>query len=279
MLKHMNTFYRNKVVVVTGAGSGMGKEMAIQLAKAGAKLALNDWNPETLAETVALLGLEENHILTHAFDVGNREKVYDFAAQVIQHFGQVDVVVNNAGIALAPTTIERTNYDDFEKVVNINMWGMIYGTKAFLPYLKERPSGAIANVSSVFGIMGYPSQGPYVTTKFAIRGFTETLRIELKNTNITISSIHPGGIKTNIVRNIEKVEDEQKEEMAKGFEEVAPTTASQAATIILEGIAKGKARILIGKDARSIDRLTRLFPSSYEKQVLKRIDNPALFDE
>ncbi len=275
----MNTFYKNKVVVVTGAGSGMGKEMAIQLAKAGAKLALNDWNPETLSETVTLLGLESDHILTHAFDVGNREKVYDFAAQVIQRFGQVDVVINNAGIALAPTTIERTNYEDFEKIVNINMWGMIYGTKAFLPHLKERPSGAVANVSSVFGMMGYPSQGPYVTTKFAIRGFTETLRIELKNTKITVSSIHPGGIKTNIVRNIDKVDDMQKQEMAKGFEEVAPTTASQAATIILEGIAKGKARILIGKDARSIDRLTRLLPSSYEKQILKRIDNPALFDE
>lgn len=275
----MQTFYQDKVVVVTGAGSGMGKEMAIQLGQHGAKLALNDWNETALQETVSLLQIDEKRLFTKAFDVGKREQVYDFAAAVVQHFGQVDVIINNAGIALAPKTIERTSYDDFEKVVNINMWGMIYGTKAFLPYLKKRPSGAIANVSSVFGMMGYPSQGPYVTTKFAIRGFTETLRIELVHTNITISSIHPGGIKTNIVRNIDNLRDGQKEEMAKGFEEVAPTTASKAATVILKGIAAGKARILIGKDARSIDRLTRLFPSTYEKQVLKRIDNPALFDQ
>lgn len=275
----MKVFYQNKVVVITGAGSGMGKEMAIQLGQLGAKLALNDWNEAALEETVMQLGLDKKHLLKHTFDVGNRKEMYDFAAQVVQHFGQVDVVINNAGIALAPKTIERTSYEDFEKVVNINMWGMIYGTKAFLPYLKQRPSGAIANVSSVFGMMGYPSQGPYVTTKFAIRGFTETLRIELINTNITVSSVHPGGIKTNIVRNIDNINARQKEEMAKGFEEVAPTTGAEAATVILKGIAKGKARILIGKDARSIDRLTRLFPSSYQKRILSRIDDPRLLDE
>ena len=275
----MKAFYQDKVVVITGAGSGMGKEMAIQLGQLGAKLALNDWNDASLQETISQLGLNKKHVLKHTFDVGNRKEVYDFAAQVVRYFGQVDIVINNAGIALAPKTIERTSYEEFEKVVNINMWGMIYGTKAFLPYLKQRPSGAIANVSSVFGMMGYPGQGPYVTTKFAIRGFTETLRIELVDTNITISSVHPGGIKTNIVRNIENINAKQKEEMVKGFEEVARTTASEAATVILKGIAKKKVRILIGKDARSIDRLTRLFPSSYQKQILRRIDDPTLFDE
>lgn len=275
----MKDFYKNKVVVVTGAGSGMGREIAIQLSKAGASLALNDWNEKALGETTTFLGLDTKRLFTKAFDVGKKEEVYNFAVDVVNHFGQVDVVINNAGIALAPKTIDRTSYEDFEKVVNINMWGMIYGTKAFLPYLKERPSGSIANVSSVFGMMGYPSQGPYVTTKFAIRGFTETLRIELVNTNITVSSIHPGGIKTNIVRNIDQIDQEQKDEMAKGFEEVAPTTASEAATIILKGIAQKKARILIGKDARSIDRFTRIFPSTYEKYILSRIDNPALFDD
>lgn len=275
----MKDFYKNKVVVVTGAGSGMGREIAIQLSKAGALLALNDWNEKALEETTTFLGLDTKRLFTKAFDVGKREEVYNFAVDVVNHFGQVDVVINNAGIALAPKTIDRTSYEDFEKVVNINMWGMIYGTKAFLPYLKERPSGSIANVSSVFGMMGYPSQGPYVTTKFAIRGFTETLRIELVNTNITVSSIHPGGIKTNIVRNIDQIDQEQKDEMAKGFEEVAPTTASEAAIIILKGIAQKKARILIGKDARSIDRFTRIFPSTYEKYILSRIDNPALFDD
>lgn len=275
----MKDFYKKRVVVVTGAGSGMGREIAIQLSKTGASLALNDWNEKALEETTTLLGLDSKRLFTKAFDVGKREEVYNFAVDVVNHFGHVDVVINNAGIALVPKTIDRTSYEDFEKVVNVNMWGMIYGTKAFLPYLKERPSGAIANVSSVFGMMGYPSQGPYVTTKFAIRGFTETLRIELVNTNITVSSIHPGGIKTNIVRNIDQIDQEQKDEMAKGFEEVAPTTANEAATIILKGIAQKKARILIGKDARSIDRFTRIFPSTYEKYILKRIDNPALFDD
>lgn len=272
-------FYQGKVVALTGAGSGMGREMAKQLAAAGAKLALNDWSEDALSETRTALDIDDTMVLIRSFDVSHREKMYDFATAVVKQFGKVDIVINNAGIALAPKTIAQTEYVDFEKVVNINLWGMIYGTKAFLPYLRQRPKAAIANVSSVFGMMGYPGQGAYVTTKFAIRGFTETLRIELRNTNIAISSIHPGGIKTNIVRNIAINDEAKKQEMVKGFEELAPTTAAQAATIILTGIAKGKARILIGKDARAIDRMTRLFPSSYENTVLRGREIEGLLDE
>ncbi len=272
-------FYKNKVVALTGAGSGMGREMAKQLAAAGAKLAINDWSENALSETRAALDMDDAMVLVRSFDVAKREEVYDFATAVVKQFGKVDIVINNAGIALAPKTIAQTEYVDFEKIININLWGMIYGTKAFLPYLRQRPKAAIANVSSVFGMMGYPGQGAYVTTKFAIRGFTETLRIELKNTNIMVSSIHPGGIKTNIVRNIAISDEAKKNEMIKGFEEVAPTTAAQAATVILRGIAKGKARILIGKDARAIDRMTRLFPSSYENTILKGREIEGLLDD
>ncbi len=272
-------FYKNKVVALTGAGSGMGREMAKQLAAAGAKLAINDWSENALSETRAALDMNDDMILVRSFDVAKRKEVYDFATAVVKQFGKVDIVINNAGIALAPKTIAQTEYVDFEKIININLWGMIYGTKAFLPYLRQRPKAAIANVSSVFGMMGYPGQGAYVTTKFAIRGFTETLRIELKKTNITVSSIHPGGIKTNIVRNITISDEAKKDEMIKGFEEVAPTTAAQAATVILTGIAKGKARILIGKDARAIDRMTRIFPSSYENTILKGREIKGLLDD
>lgn len=263
-------FFQNKVVALTGAGSGMGRAMALQLAVAGARLALNDWNSQSLEETIEVIKQYEVDFIAEVFDVSQKEQFYSFADKVVQHFGQVDIIINNAGIALPQQSIAEINFDDFEKIVNINLWGMIYGTKAFLPYLKQQPTGAIANISSVFGIHGYPGQGPYVTTKFAIRGFTETLRMELTGTKITVTSIHPGGIKTNIVRNIEMENQTQKEEMALGFEELAPTSSDEAARVILNGIKKGKKRILIGKDAYFLDIIARLFPASYEK-ILMRI--------
>lgn len=271
--------FQDKVVVITGAGSGMGRELALQFASKGAKVALNDWNHDKLQETLAMVKEKGGTGIARRFDVANKEAVYSFADEVVGYFGQVDVVINNAGIALPPKSLELTEYENFEKVVGINMWGVIYGTKAFLPHLKKRPEAAILNTSSVFGIMGYPTQGAYCTTKFAVRGFTESLRLELEVEgvkNVQVCCIHPGGIKTGIVSNIDHsksgVSKEKRAEMAKGFNEMAPTTAASAATQIIQAIERSKPKLLIGSDARFIDKVVRLLPTKYGKILLKRFN-------
>ena len=259
-----------KVAVITGAGSGIGRALALQMAAAGAKLALNDWNASALNDTLSMLGKAE--AWGQSFDVANREAVYAFAEEVLNRFGQVDIVVNNAGITLEQRMLERTGYEDFERIVNVNMWGMIYGSKAFLPWLRQRPEAALVNVSSIFGVVGYPNQGAYVTAKFAIRGFTETLRVELAKTPVAVTCVHPGGIRTNIARNITSDNPKRVEKFAQVFEKMAITSAEEAARQIMEGIQKKKKRVVIGPDARRLDWFARLFPSAYERFVFKGYD-------
>lgn len=259
-----------KVAVITGAGSGIGRALALQMAAAGAKLALNDWNASALNDTLSMLGKAE--AWGQSFDVANREAVYTFAEEVLNRFGQVDIVVNNAGITLEQRMLERTGYEDFERIVNVNMWGMIYGSKAFLPWLRQRPEAALVNVSSIFGVVGYPNQGAYVTAKFAIRGFTETLRVELAKSPVAVTCVHPGGIRTNIARNITSDNPKRVEKFAQVFEKMAITSAEEAARQIMEGIQKKKKRVVIGPDARRLDWFARLFPSAYERFVFKGYD-------
>ncbi len=259
-----------KVAVITGAGSGIGRALALQMAAAGAKLALNDWNASALNDTLSMLGKAE--AWGQSFDVANREAVYAFAEEVLNRFGQVDIVVNNAGITLEQRMLERTGYEDFERIVNVNMWGMIYGSKAFLPWLRQRPEAALVNVSSIFGVVGYPNQGAYVTAKFAIRGFTETLRVELAKSPVAVTCVHPGGIRTNIARNITSDNPKRVEKFAQVFEKMAITSAEEAARQIMEGIQKKKKRVVIGPDARRLDWFARLFPSAYERFVFKGYD-------
>ena len=167
--------FKDKVAVITGAGSGIGRALAQELASAGAKLALSDINEAGLKETADLLGLAEDRLMTRKLDVADRQAFYDFADDVVNHFGYANMIFNNAGVALG-ATVEKMNYDDFEWLMNINFWGVVYGTKAFLPYLKEAGEGHIINVSSVFGLIGIPTQSAYNAAKFAVRGFTEALR-------------------------------------------------------------------------------------------------------
>jgi len=273
-MKNLN----GKVAVVTGAGSGMGKELAIQLAAKGAKVALNDWNGDNLQATLTIVKKNGGTAIAKRYDVSNREAVYAFKDEVLNTFGQVDIVINNAGIALPSYNVEDVPYDEFEKLININFWGVVYGTKAYLPHLQTRPEAAIANTSSVFGIMGFPTQGPYCAAKFAVKGFTESLRMELaaQESKVRTLSIHPGRIFTDIVRNVEHkpgtVTEEEKAEMAKQFDEGGDgTTAADAAKQIIQSIQKEKPRLLIGKDARFIDRMVRLLPTKYAKIILKRL--------
>ena len=273
-MKNLN----GKVAVITGAGSGMGKELAIQLAAKGAKVALNDWNGENLQATVDIVKKNGGTVIAKRYDVANRAAVYAFKEEVLSEFRQVDIVINNAGIALPSYTVEEVDYDEFEKLMNINFWGVVYGTKAYLPHLQTRPEAVVANTSSIFGIMGFPTQGPYCAAKFAVKGFTESLRLELakEESKVRTLSIHPGRIFTNIVRNVDHKEgtvtEAEKAEMAKQFDEGGDgTTAADAAKQIIQSIQKQKVRLLIGSDARFIDKLVRLMPTKYANMVLKRL--------
>lgn len=261
---------RNKVAVITGAGSGIGRALALQLSVAGARVALNDWNAETLRETLGQVESGGGDGWGSAFDVSDREAVFGFAEAVAGRFGQVDIVINNAGISLPLRSLDECPPGDIEKILRVNLWGVIHGSQAFLPYLKQRPEAALVNLSSVFGLFGYPFQGPYNMSKFAVRAFTETLRNELKGLNIVISSVHPGGIKTNIARNVQYEDKAKHQELIETFDRMAPTTADEAARVIIQGIRRKKPRILIGRDARFIDLVVRLLPGAYQHILLRR---------
>ena len=269
----MKTF-KDKVVVVTGVGSGIGRALAVHLDKLGAKLAINDYNETSLHSTVSIL---KQKPFSEHFDVSDKEAFYRFSKNVYNHFGQVDCVINNAGVALSAVSTEDLTYNDFDWIMGINFWGMVYGTKAFLPYIKNQSEGNITNVSSIFGITGIAYQTAYCTTKFAIRGFTESLRMEMHNDSphITISSVHPGGIKTNIARSSKTAEGQDPAEQAefeKVMEEVDKafiTSPEKAADIIISGILKKKERIIVGPDAKRADRIVRLFPTKYTDIILK----------
>ena len=263
--------FKDKVAVITGAGSGIGRALAQELASAGAKLALSDINEAGLKETADLLGLAEDRLMTRKLDVADRQAFYDFADDVVNHFGYANMIFNNAGVALG-ATVEKMNYDDFEWLMNINFWGVVYGTKAFLPYLKQSGDGHIVNISSIFGIIGVPTQSAYNAAKFAVKGFTESLREELdiEGSSVSATCVHPGGVKTAIARNSRMGDTGSltlgsKEEIAELFERIARTTPEQAANAILQGVRKNQRRVLIGADAALLDIGQRLMPTGYQR--------------
>lgn len=267
--------FRDKVVVITGAGSGIGQELAIQFAAKGAVLALNDWNGEALAETWELLPASAKG-LQQAFDVGDRSAVEQFSASVRETLGRVDVVINNAGMSLPPAPIIYSTIEEYEKVLQINLWGVIYGSLSFLPHLREGEGGCLVNISSVFGLMGFPGSAPYNVSKFGVRGFTETLRVEMRGTNLQVVCVHPGGIRTNIANNVAFEDPEEHRSFVKQFEKQAPTMPDEAAKVIIRGIEKGRSRVTIGRDASFIDKITRLMPETYER-ILARWLKPDRF--
>lgn len=262
---------KDKVVVITGAGSGIGRALAIQLATQGAKLALNDWNGTHLGETRQLIS-QHSAVLTEVFDVGESSACFAFAQKVADHFGQIDVVINNAGVAHEQRKTLDLGMEEFEKILQVNLWGVIYGTRAFLPFLKDRPEAALVNISSIFGVVGQPLQSAYVTSKFAVRGFTEVLRNELVDSSVTVTCVHPGGIQTNIIRNIETDQTARLEKFAQAFDKMAKTTPEEAARQIISAIQKKKRRLLIGRDALIMDILARLLPGLYDKIIYRNFD-------
>ncbi|HUS25222.1 MAG TPA: SDR family NAD(P)-dependent oxidoreductase [Candidatus Binatia bacterium] len=253
-----------KVAVVTGAASGIGRALAQAFAARGCRIAIADLNEAGLKETAASLGGAE--VLAQKLDVSNRAAVYDFADAVRARFGTTHVVVNNAGVAVSQTVADL-KWDDFEWLMGINFWGVTYGTKAFLPQMTAQNEGTIVNISSIFGIVAWPNQSAYNAAKFAVRGFTECLRQELHGTDVRAISVHPGGIKTNIVRNARMYADHagrtDTQQIQADFERVARTTPEQAAATILRGVERGDPRVLIGPDAKLMDLVQRLFPVGY----------------
>lgn len=257
-----------KTAVVTGVGAGIGRALALALANECSALALCDINGDKLAETVAACKKQGVKVHAESFDVADPKAMEAFAANAVQALGEIDLVVNNAGVALGTHSLEELSYEDFEWVFGVNLWGMIYGSNTFLPHLATRPEAALVNVSSVFGLMGVAQQIPYCTTKFAIRGFTESLRMEaiIKYPNLHVISVHPGGIDTDIVRNSRwttELTPKQREAAVKDFKKLTRSSPEKAAQVILKGIRKNKNRVLIGNDARVVSFLTRFFPSGY----------------
>jgi NADP-dependent 3-hydroxy acid dehydrogenase YdfG len=259
--------FAGKVAVVTGAGSGIGQALAVELARAGAQLAISDVDTEGLAQTerrVTALGVR---VKADRLDVTEREAFLAYADEVKEHFGKVNQIYNNAGIAYSGN-IEVSQFKDIERVMDVDFWGVVNGTKAFLPHLIASGDGHVINISSLFGLLSTPGQGAYNAAKFAVRGFTEALRQEMAISGhpVKVTTVHPGGIKTAIARNATVAEGLDAAALAEFFDrKLAATTAEEAARVILEGVSKNRARVLIGKDAKVLDLLVRVLGSGYQR--------------
>jgi NAD(P)-dependent dehydrogenase (short-subunit alcohol dehydrogenase family) len=278
--------FTDRVAAITGAGSGMGRSLAVALAREGCHLALADSNAVSLAETAQLVSAAAPPIVAaplrvtiRVLDVADRAAMFAWADDTAAEHGRVNLVFNNAGVVLS-STIEGMDYSDLEWIVGINFWGVVHGTKAFLPHLRAAGEGHIVNTSSAFGLFAQPGMSGYNATKFAVRGFTEALRqeLDLMQCGVSTTSVQPGGVRTNIAQSsrIAKnmvgfmIEDEQQGK--DGFEKkFFITTADEAARVILDGVRRNRRRVLIGRDARAADWLARVLPSAYQTLVVWRM--------
>ena len=261
-----------KVVVITGAGSGIGRELAVQAAARGAVLALSDWDENGLVETARLAAERTQHeVRTEKIDVRDRDAVRAWATSLREELGRVNVVVNNAGVALHGN-FEEVGYDDFEWVMDIDFWGVVQGTKEFLPHLIESGDGHVVNISSLFGLMGMPGQTAYNAAKFAVRGFTEALREEMLVAGhpVQVTCVHPGGIKTAIARNARTTASHDQAHVARHFDtKLARMTPARAAEVIWAGVLADKPRVVVGADAKALDLLVRVVGPRYQDLVAR----------
>jgi len=257
----------SKVAVVTGAGSGIGQALAVELARSGAKLAISDIDTEGLAQTEERIKAIRAPVKVNRLDVTEREAFLAYADEVNEHFGKVNQIYNNAGIGFTGD-VEISQFKDIERVMDVDFWGVVNGTKAFLPHLIASGDGHVINISSLFGIFSVPGQAAYNSAKFAVRGFTEALRQEmaLADHPVKVTTVHPGGIKTAIARNATAAEGLDANELAEFFDKrLASTSPQRAARIILEAVHKNKARVLVGLDAKVLDLVVRLTGSGYQR--------------
>src|SRR5215472_3411967 len=259
---------REAVAVVTGAGSGIGRALAVNLAAQGARLALADVNAAGLEETRGLLGVAEANTKTYTVDVSNAGAVEQFAGRVRQDFGRASLLINNAGVALFGTVAE-ISLADMDWLMRINFWGVVHGCKFFLPLLQNEPEGHIVNISSVLGLVGTAGQVSYCSSKFAVRGFSEALREELRATSVRVTCVHPAGVNTRIAVNARATTATllERAEALKRAEKLLAIPPEDAAQTIVKGILRNQDRVLIGKDAYRIDFIQRLFPTRASAMV------------
>lgn len=259
-----------KVVVITGAGSGIGRQLALNLAARGAVLALCDKDEVGLLETAEDCSARHARAVhTEKLDVSDRDAVRDYAAGVRAEHGRVNVVFNNAGVALHGD-VEEMSYEQFEWVMGVDFWGVVHGSKEFLPHLIESGDGHLVNISSLFGLMAMPGQSAYNAAKFGVRGFTEALRIEMLVARhpVQVSCVHPGGIKTAIARNARTTASYDQQTTAQFFDQrLARTSAEKAARVIVDGVLANRPRIVVGSDARLLDAYVRLVGPRYQRTV------------
>lgn len=261
--------FAGKVAVITGAGSGIGRALALNLAAKGAKLALSDVDTEGLAETVRLARDLGATVKSDQLDVAEREAVLAYADDVVAHFGTVNQVYNNAGIAYNGNVV-ASEFKDIERVMDVDFWGVVNGTKAFLPHVITSGDGHIVNVSSLFGLIAVPGQSAYNAAKFAVRGFTESLRQEMlvAKLPVKVTCVHPGGIKTAVARNATVADDEDLRTLADFYDRwLLIHSPEMAAKTIVNGVEKGRARIVIGLEAKAIDLFARITGAAYQRVI------------
>ncbi len=275
------TAISGSAAAVTGAASGIGRALALELARRGCDLALADRDEAGLLALAAEIGKNPDcKVSVHRLDVGEPSQIQDFAAAAIAAHPRLNILINNAGVALLGTFAE-VEQAQMEWLININFWGVVHGTRAFLPHLSSQRAAHIVNLSSIFGIIAPPGQTAYCAAKFAVRGFSESLRHELAmaDSPVKVSVVHPGGVSTNIVRNSRTgsgvADNARRAESIDRFDAMAKTTPAAAALRIIEGIEKNQPRILIGNDARFMDLLQRFRPATYWAVLARRLEKMA----
>lgn len=267
--------FRGKVAAVTGAGSGIGRALALKLAAEGCSLSLGDIDEAGAAATAALVAKHGVKATAARVDVADREAVFAWAAATVRDHMSVNLIFNNAGVSLG-SSLEGTSAEDFQWLMGINFWGVVHGTQAFLPHLRASGEGHVVNVSSVFGLVSVAGQSAYNASKFAVRGYTECLRQELELTRAPVSAtcVHPGGVRTNIARASRMTESLRQlgptdlGATQRAFEKAFRTTPEAAAETILRAVRRNKRRVLVGADARAIDLVQRLFPAAYQRLAI-----------
>ena len=264
--------FNGKVAAITGAASGMGRTLALELARRGCHLALSDVNEAGLAETAQMAGKLGVKVTTAKVNVANRDEVFAWADQAAADHGKVNLIFNNAGVALG-AFLETVKPEDFQWIMGINFWGVVWGTQAFLPHLKRAGEGHIVNTSSLFGLLSLPTQGTYNSSKFAVRGFTEALRqeLDLEKCGVSATCVHPGGIRTNIARDAKmdnsiRAKTGANPETAKAkFDKLLNTTTAESAALqILRAVEGNQRRVLVGIDAKFLDKVVRFFGAWYQ---------------
>jgi len=264
----MNPF-EGKVAVITGAGSGIGRALAVNLATKGAKLALSDIDTEGLAGTVRVTEALGATVKSDRLNVAEREAVLAYADAVVTHFGEVHQVYNNAGIAYNGD-LENSEFKDIERIMDVDFWGVVNGTKAFLPHVIASGDGHVVNISSLFGLIAVPGQNAYNAAKFAVRGFTEALRQEMLVAKhpVKVTCVHPGGIKTAVARNATVADGQNAQSFAEFFDKhMALHTPEMAAETIINAVAKGRARVVVGWEAKALDVLARVIGPAYQRII------------